>query len=89
MSSWRESCSPQANSFVCNTERKKKKKTVEVVPTYMRKLAKGTGLCMPSECGRQISTSRGGSSPAEHVQSPGKDEEGGKVSILVIQSVFK
>lgn len=60
-----------------------------MVPTFMRKLAKGNGLCMLSQRGRQISPSGGGSSPVVYMQPPGKDGEGGKVSILVIQTVFK
>lgn len=41
MSSWRESCIPQANSFVCKRGKKKKKQqTAEVVPTFYEKTGK-------------------------------------------------
>lgn len=60
-----------------------------MVPAFMRKLAKGNGLCMSSLCGGWISPFGGGSVLLVYMQPPGKDGRGGEVSVLVIPTALK
>lgn len=53
-------------------------KSVEVVPTSMRKLAAGSGLCLPSPPGTEPGPSGGGSSPVVSTQGPGRGRERGE-----------